>query len=64
VSQWAQNLRPAQVREIKAIMRAHSGRQGRDGFRIYMVGSIGSPRYVELRLYGIDGRLLRTWPIA
>jgi hypothetical protein len=45
-------------------MRAHSGRQGRDGFRIYLVGSVGTPRYVELRLYGIDGRLLRTWPIA
>jgi hypothetical protein len=56
---WAQTLTPAQRHECRRIMDAH----GRYGFRVYMVGTVGPPRHVELRLYDISGRLLRTWMI-
>jgi hypothetical protein len=68
MSNWAATLTPAQRRACTRIMDAHAGVDYRaagahHGFTVFMIGTVGPPRYLELRLHAIDGRLLGTWVI-
>jgi hypothetical protein len=68
MTSWARSLTPAQRAACLRIMnRRVDGNThlagARAGFRIFMTPTLGPPRHVELRLYDISGRLIRTWVI-
>jgi hypothetical protein len=35
----------------------------RHGFKVFMTPTVGPPEHLELKLYDISGRLIRTWVI-
>lgn len=64
---WARTLRPAQRATVTRIRNGkigtiHYDMLGGDGWSVYMVGTIGPPKYLELRHRRGDGRVAR-WVI-
>lgn len=65
VSPWSRTLTPAQTETISRIrLEANGGRKatGSDGWRVYMIPTIGPAEYVELRHYLTEGRVAR-WAV-
>jgi hypothetical protein len=67
MTSWARSLTPAQRDACTRIMNRRSDGSHhaglRHGFRVFMTPTLGPPQHVELRLYDISGRLIRTWVI-
>jgi hypothetical protein len=64
---WAQTLTPEQALACRKIMGRGTARRGNKfygrGWRVFMDRSIGSPAYLELRLYDAGGSLSKRWVI-
>jgi hypothetical protein len=68
MSSWARTLTPAQRDACHRIMdRRCDGTShytgARHGFTVHMTPTVGPPKFVELRLHDVSGRLIRTWAI-